>query len=318
MKIIKIIILILVGLAVGLVFVVKSNILPSFTKQVNVFFSSFFDNQKTSVDTSDLKNSTSSKNKLLPEIATQKSVSSIIAPDPLQILRRATSDSISSGELSVRGVIYRTNYERKSSDLPVLTESKQLDASAQVKAEDILKRQYFEHTAPDGVTAKDLITKSGYTFVRIGENLALGDFPNDAELLTAWMNSPGHRANILDSRYQEIGIGLAYGMYQGRTAVVAVQHFGRPRSSCPTVDNSLKNKVEDYQKQIIEMSKTLDTMKTYIDSTRAKGGYVENVVIDAFNNAVTKYDSLVTESENARNKYNLQVELFNVCLSSLE
>ncbi len=247
----------------------------------------------------------------------KKAVAPVVTPEPLQIKKLLGLSSDSSKAVTVSGAIERTNYERAQNSLGGLTESLQLDASAQVKAEDILKRQYFEHTAPDGKTVSDLVEAQGYEYVRVGENLALGDFTDNADLLTAWMNSPGHRANILDKRYQEIGIGVAYGNYQGRYVAVAVQHFGRPRSACPDVDENLKNQVQNMQSQITKLSSALTILKTEIDTKRASGAYVDNTVIDAYNNTVAQYENLIKQSNNIRDMYNKEINAFNECLSAL-
>ena len=255
------------------------------------------------------------KTKLTP-VATQNA-GQVVTPTPLQI---QTLDSIGhsdAGNVTVSGVIERTNYERAQNSLPGLTESPELDVSAQIKANDILQRQYFEHTAPDGKTVSDLVTLAGYDYVRVGENLALGDFSDNVDLLNAWMNSPGHRANILDPKYEDIGVGVAYGMYQGHYSVVAVQHFGRPRSSCPDVDQDLKTKVQNLDDQITQFSKALDTLKAHIDTMRANGEYVDNTIIDAYNNSVTQYESMVSDSEASRNTYNAEVKAFNDCLQTM-
>ena len=255
------------------------------------------------------------KTKLAP-VAIQNA-GQVVTPAPLQLKTLDAIGHSDAGTINVAGVIERTNYERAQNSLPGLTENPELDVSAQIKANDILQRQYFEHTAPDGKTVSDLVTIAGYDYVRVGENLALGDFSDNVDLLNAWMNSPGHRANILDPKYEDIGVGVAYGMYQGHYSVVAVQHFGRPRSSCPDVDQDLKTKVQNLDDQITQFSKALDTLKAHIDTMRANGEYVDNTIIDAYNNSVTQYESMVSDSEASRNTYNAEVKAFNDCLQTM-
>lgn len=239
-----------------------------------------------------------------------------VTPGPLQV-NKGSNFSSYSGLITVEGVIERTNYERQINSLSGLVESSDLDASAQVKANDILNRQYFEHTSPDGKTVSDLVSAAGYTYVRVGENLALGDFSSEIDLLKAWMNSPGHRANILDTRYQDMGVGIAFGNYQGRNVLVAVQHFGRPRSSCPSVDDQLKIKVSDLQSQATIISTGLDTLRSRIDEMRANGDYVDNSIIEAYNNSVNQYDSIINQAKVLRDTYNAEVNSFNACISAL-
>ena len=62
--------------------------------------------------------------------------------------------------------------------------------------------------------------------------------------MTAWMNSPGHRANILNPHFQEIGVAVGKGMYEGHETWIAVQSFGMPLSACPASDANLKIKID--------------------------------------------------------------------------
>ena len=75
---------------------------------------------------------------------------------------------------------------------------------------DMARRRYFSHTTPDGITFAQRIRAQGYTGSRIGENIAAG-YPTASAVMTAWMKSPGHRANILNCRYTVIGVGSAIG-----------------------------------------------------------------------------------------------------------
>ena len=283
-----------------------------FTDIKNLVSNQSVKNTQTSTSTTVQKNLIKT---IFEPIAT-KTATQVITPGPLEATEGNNIQKY-NGSITVEGVIQRTNYEREQNSLSGLTESSELDASAQMKANDILARQYFEHTAPDGKTVSDLVAIAGYSYVRVGENLALGDFSSNDDLLTAWMNSPGHRANILDTRYQDIGIGVAYGNYQGREVVVAVQHFGRPRSTCPDVDDQIKTQIENFQTQSTTISSALDVLKNTIDTTRANGGYVDNTIIDAYNNSVTQYESLIAQQKTLRDTYNAQVTAFNACLASL-
>ena len=69
-------------------------------------------------------------------------------------------------------------------------------------------KQYFAHVAPDGGKAELLAADFGYEYIIIGENIAMGQ-RTPQEVMTAWMNSPGHRGNILSTAFTEIGVGVA-------------------------------------------------------------------------------------------------------------
>lgn len=215
--------------------------------------------------------------------------------------------------LTVHGIIANTNEERTSRGFGSLSGSTQLSASAQVKAQDILDRQYFEHTAPDGTELSDLVDNQNYEYVRIGENLALGTFKDDADVVTAWMNSPGHRANILEGKYTEIGIGIASGTYEGKQVVVAVQHFGTPKTVCPSIDSSLKARFESGQIELEAMANELETLSKVIEEGRAQGKSM-NEEVATYNANADVYKLKVSEIDALRKIYNVQVEAFNTCI----
>jgi len=118
-----------------------------------------------------------------------------------------------------------TNSARRDAGLPTLSPNGLLQQSAQKKGTDMLKNGYFAHTSPAGATPWKWFDQVGYDYVYAGENLAI-DFSTAEGVHEAWMNSPGHRANILNPRYKEIGIAVVSGEFQGRTTTIVVQHFG--------------------------------------------------------------------------------------------
>jgi uncharacterized protein YkwD len=122
------------------------------------------------------------------------------------------------------------NTDRSASKLQGLTVNPVLVAAAQLKADDMAAKGYFAHTSPEGKTPWYWFKQAGYSYSFAGENLAVY-FSDSAELEKAWMDSPTHRANILNSSYTEIGIAMAHGKYQGVDTVYVVQEFGRPRKS---------------------------------------------------------------------------------------
>jgi uncharacterized protein YkwD len=120
-----------------------------------------------------------------------------------------------------------TNTDRTANKLHGLIVSPVLQQAAQLKANDMAAKSYFAHNSPEGLTPWHWFEEAGYGFSFAGENLAVY-FSDSAELEHAWMNSPLHRANILNSYFTEIGIATAKGVYQGRETVYVVQEFGRP------------------------------------------------------------------------------------------
>jgi uncharacterized protein YkwD len=111
---------------------------------------------------------------------------------------------------------------------PPLIASRQLSEAAANHARDMARKNYFDHRGADGSQPKDRVLRAGYQPRLTGENIALG--PESAEEVVAgWLASPGHCANMMDSRFREIGVGLATG--RGRGKIYWVQTFGAPRSA---------------------------------------------------------------------------------------
>jgi len=120
----------------------------------------------------------------------------IIAPAPLRAVEETPKSFLTQA-----GIIKWTNSQRKEYDLPPLRENSELNALALIKAKDMLAEQYFGHISPAGEGVADLAEMIGYEFIIIGENLALGNFRDDQALVQGWMDSPGHRQNILNGQY---------------------------------------------------------------------------------------------------------------------
>lgn len=119
-------------------------------------------------------------------------------------------------------VVELTNRERTRAGLPPLAVDPVLSTAAQAHSADMVARDFYSHTAPDGGQPWDRAAAAGSTRRSIGENIACGQ-RSPAEVVTGWMNSPGHRANILKPGFTHIGIGFAGG---GRAGTYWTQLFG--------------------------------------------------------------------------------------------
>ena len=117
------------------------------------------------------------------------------------------------------------NTDRTLNTLGALTVNPTLIAAAQLKANDMAAKGYFAHQSPDGKSPWYWFTQAGYEYRYAGENLAI-NFDDSAMVNTAWMNSPGHRANLLNNHFTEIGIATAQGFYEGQPTTFVVQLFG--------------------------------------------------------------------------------------------
>jgi hypothetical protein len=129
-------------------------------------------------------------------------------------------------------IVSLTNEEREDSALGTLKRNSVLDAAATLKAKDMAKNSYFAHYSPAGVSPWHWFGEVKYNFVHAGENLAI-HFSDSSAVVDAWMESPTHRANIMNGNYTEIGVGTAEGTYEGFATVYVVQLFGTPSAPTP-------------------------------------------------------------------------------------
>ncbi|TDD78023.1 CAP domain-containing protein [Actinomadura darangshiensis] len=104
-------------------------------------------------------------------------------------------------------VIALVNKERAKQGCRAVTSDGRLTKAAQAHSSDMARRGFFEHTNPDGKDPGDRITAAGFRWSTYGENIAKGQ-PTPSAVMKAWMNSPGHRANILNCGFAEIGVGV--------------------------------------------------------------------------------------------------------------
>lgn len=124
-------------------------------------------------------------------------------------------------------VVDLTNIERDGANTVKLTRNVLLDKAAELKAEHMAKNNYFAHYSPEGVSPWYWFEQVSYQYAHAGENLAVHFTDSDA-VVEAWMNSPTHRANIVNANYTEIGVGTAKGTLDGFPTVFVVQLFGAP------------------------------------------------------------------------------------------
>ncbi|HOQ07621.1 MAG TPA: SafA/ExsA family spore coat assembly protein [Clostridiales bacterium] len=105
-------------------------------------------------------------------------------------------------------VVRLVNAERAKAGLPALKINWELSRVARYKSADMANKGYFSHNSPTYGTPFQMMENFGLRFSAAGENIAYGQ-RTPAEVMRDWMNSPGHRNNILSRSYTEIGVGLA-------------------------------------------------------------------------------------------------------------
>lgn len=125
---------------------------------------------------------------------------------------------------NVQQVVDLVNAERAKVGLAPLKLNTSLANVAKVKAEDMRDNNYFSHNSPQYGSPFDMMKSFGIQYSYAGENIAAGQ-KTPEEVMKSWMNSPGHKANILNKNFTEIGVGLAKG---GSYGTYWVQQFIKP------------------------------------------------------------------------------------------
>ncbi len=212
---------------------------------------------------------------------------------------------------------YWTNIERHNNgDLPGLENNTLLASLAKIRVDDMFAKQYFEHVSPSGDNISKEAKAHGYDYITIGENIALGNFGSSRDLVTAWMNSPGHRANILNGNYVEIGVYAAQGTYQGNQVWIAAQIFGKPLGNCTGPDAALKQKIASEQAEAKNTSANLATMKAELDQMDSSNADAYNAKASAYNVLAKQYNTLVADIKSLTTTYNQEVNAFNACIKT--
>lgn len=135
-------------------------------------------------------------------------------------------------EMSRTNLLASTNNRRANNGVSSLSLNSKLNQAAQNKAVDMRDRNYWSHETPDGDQPWVFIDAVGYVYTKAGENLAYG-YPTSDETVTGWMNSPSHKANMLDSAFTEVGFGFVnsdnFNSSGNQTIVVAM--YAKPYSA---------------------------------------------------------------------------------------
>lgn len=138
------------------------------------------------------------------------------------------SAQVQNGNFDVQQILNEHNVIRERENLEPFELNPLLNQSAQAKAEAMLENNCWSHYCPDGVAPWEYIEDEGYLYIVAGENLAEGFFDVDV-MMQAWLNSPTHAENILRAEYEDIGIGIVTGNFQGSSNnIIVAIHFGDP------------------------------------------------------------------------------------------
>lgn len=132
--------------------------------------------------------------------------------------------------ITVNELLEQTNKTRVSYKLGALKLNEKLNQAAYLKAKDMFADQYWAHVAPDGTQPWKWFGDVDYNYSEAGENLAK-NFSTTSATMTAWMNSPGHKANVLNADYLEVGFAVIDGELDGSQTTLVVAMYGTPAES---------------------------------------------------------------------------------------
>ncbi len=218
--------------------------------------------------------------------------------------------------LTKENIIWQTNYERVKNGREPLTTDELLVNSAREKNTDMLTYQYFDHsrrtTPPVGFDT--FIDNQNYEFIKIGENLAKGDFSTSVEVVSAWMRSPSHRRNILDPIYHDIGVHIKNGVMDDRNVTLITQHLGDPKSSCPTVNSATKQAIDTLRNQISNLQETINSEQKQVTQSSEMFDPRFNELVERYNSLITIYNESIETMGELVKDYNNQVLRYDQCI----
>ena len=129
-------------------------------------------------------------------------------------------------------LLTQTNQQRTANGIGALRLDSRLNASAQMKAQNMFAENYWAHVSPSGIQPWYWFQQAGYKYTYAGENLAR-DFDTTAGTMQGWMNSPGHKANILNANYTDVGFAVTNGTLLGGQTTLVVAHYGHEGTTTP-------------------------------------------------------------------------------------
>lgn len=129
--------------------------------------------------------------------------------------------------ITITSLFNQTNAYRQEIGVGKLKLNDKLDKAAYLKAQDMLAKQYWAHVSPDGTQPWKWVSDAGYNYNEAGENLAK-NFTTTNGVMTAWMNSPTHKANIVKSTYQDVGFAVVSGVMDKKPVTLVVALYGEP------------------------------------------------------------------------------------------
>jgi len=178
-------------------------------ENTNTYFYNLYNNNQT-IDWSFLNNFSAPPANVQNETKaienTQANTKSENAQPTTSVLKDTTNNTTASNSNYEQKVVELVNIERQKNGLATLQLDSSVSNVARTKSKDMAANNYFAHQSPTYGSAGDMLKQSGINWSAWGENIASGQRTPEA-VVTAWMNSEGHRANILSSNFAKIGVG---------------------------------------------------------------------------------------------------------------
>jgi uncharacterized protein YkwD len=144
------------------------------------------------------------------------------------LLASRAAFAVDANEITVENVLRQMNAHRAAASLPALRADEKLTRAANDRMRHMEEEAFWGHTSPDGLSPFTWVTLRSYEYRAVAENLANG-FDTAAVLVESWMESPGHRANILSADFEDCGIAIIEGSTTGRaTGRSVVVLFAKP------------------------------------------------------------------------------------------
>lgn len=181
-------------------------------------------------------------------------------------------------------IIKLTNKERNSQNLNTLESNDILAKAAYAKGEALFKNQTFSHNIDDKKFSA-WVKEAGYEYSFVGENLAI-DFVTSEGVIKAWLASPTHRKNLLNEKFNEIGVAVLEGKFQGETTTIVVQIFGTPLNyELATANNSEVLKLKNSDNVLSEFKIEDENLLTNVENNSSTTTVLKS------NNTLTNSDN---------------------------
>jgi uncharacterized protein YkwD len=289
----------------------KSEISPNLSSNYNLSTASSTISQNNFLNSIIVENI----NKIYPKTVSNEPIVSV---ESSSTKTDTNIEVVTNTGISNSDIIILTNNERQKAGIKTLKENSLLDKIAKERLEDMFNQGYFEHVSPQGISVSDIAKTDGYSYILIGENIALGNFSSSKELVAAWMESTGHKENILNPSFSEIGVYAKAGSYNGAEMIIGVQVFGKSTTSCTYPDANLKAKIEA---EISQVNDFVATGKIYLQDIQAMepvssaNSVVYNSKVSEYNVLVKEIDALYTDIKQITDTYNTQIKAYNSCIS---